>query len=735
MTAFARRIGPDRFALGNDTFELAIEVDGDGLPRLSRLLCRDDRGADWSPPSAAALGPVLEVDGQTHAPGSLDLPFAGVCVDEEAAGLTIGYRFSHGLQVEHTIRPAADRAAFRTWTKLTNATGRDLGGIGRFDALNLHLGLSPAAPAASYVTGWLDGPRVEAPGRPPAPFAYPSWISPLMYGDQPPKAPELPGGWYWGNLRLVCGERLTRLPLRSGKRSTFDNFPWVAVRDPLRQEGIFAGFEWSGTWRMDVEHGAAVPEVTLSASMDSYVHALAAGQSLTSPPAFVGFFSGDWDEALNASRRYVVNEIMPPVPEECPLVTYDLGPFKPAYYDGTELIWRSEAQAAADLGVELYFVNASWWSAWTERTDFSCGLGDFTDNRQQFPEGLRAVSEYVHGLGMRFGLWFEFERVDIRTAHRGRHPWRPEWLVHHRGHPSRSWCQHVYNLCLGVRAAATWAADNLSSAIEAYGVDHIMIDGNEWAVCDDPTHDHGPADGEWAQIQGLHSVLQKLRDRFPDLLITNSSAQRGDFAMARYSHALHPHDIKHPSSVSRKNNVGVGALYPTGYGDAALIEYPGEGAVSPERLEWRCLNRMMSVFRVLLVLGHKDEAHLQVLRRAIATQKRIKTSLRGDRYVLAPPELLVERDYGEAGSWEAYEYVSRQGEVASVFAFRCLSPDPEHTLRLRGLEPEATYVVDFHSGRPAFRASGRQLMEEGVRCHLERPRRADVLILDRQAAS
>jgi hypothetical protein len=292
----------------------------------------------------------------------------------------------------------------------------------------------------------------------------------------------------------------------------------------------------------------------------------------------------------------------------------------------------------------------------------------------------------------------------------------------------------VYNLCLGVRAAATWAADNLSWAIEEYGVDHVMLDGNEWAVCDDPTHDHGVGDGEWAQVHGLYHVLEVLRERFPDLLITSSSAQRGDFAMARYTHALHPHDIKEPSSVSRKNNVGVGALYPTGYGDAALQRYPGEDSVTPERLEWRCLNRMMSVFRVLLVLGRLAEAHLEVLRRAIATQKRIKGSLRGDRYVLSPAALLLERDYGEADNWEAYEYVSRQGGPASVFAFRCLSPEAERVFRLRGLDPTATYAVDFHSGRPGFRASGRDLMEEGIRCRLERPRSADVLILEPQPA-
>jgi len=736
VAPFARQNSPNLFAMGNDTFELAIGLGDDALPRLTRLACGGETGIDWTPASAAPLGPVLEVDGQVHAPDSPNLSFEGVTIDDDEAGVTLTWSFTGGLRLEHAIRPAADRPLFRAWTTLTNVSGQDIGGIGRFDALNMRLGMSQAHPRATYLNGWLDGPRAEAPGHPPVPFDYPAWIYPLLYGHDAAPPPEPPvGGWYCPNFRLVQGERLTRLPLRSGMRSTFDNFPWVAVLDPGREAGIYAGFEWSGRWRMDVEHRVDDSEIALSASMDSYVHTLAADESLCSQEAFVGFYTGDWDEAMNTSRRYVVDEIMPPMLENYPLVTYDLGPFKPEYQGSEELIWRSEADAAADLGVELFFINASWWSAWDDHTDFSYGLGDFTDNREMFRTGLRGVSDHVHERGMRFGLWFEFERVDIRTAHQGRHPWRPEWLVHRNGHPSLSWCPHVYNLCLGVRDAAAWAADNISWAIDEYGVDHVMLDANEWDVCDDATHDHGPGDGDWAQIQGLYHVLRVLRDRFPDLLITNSSAQRGDFGMARHCQIVHPHDIKYPSSVTRKNNVGVGALYPTGHGDAALMHYPDEDSVSPDRLESRCISRMMSVFRVLMVLGHMDDASLGALRHTIATQKRIKKSLQGDRYVLAPAEPLIEREYGEGGSWEAYEYLSPGRELVSVFAFRCLSPEPVRCLRLRGLDPVAVYTVDFHSGQAAFEASGQQLMDEGVQCRLENTHSADIVILERRSAS
>ena len=281
--------------------------------------------------------------------------------------------------------------------------------------------------------------------------------------------------------------------------------------------------------------------------------------------------------------------------------------------------------------------------------------------------------------------------------------------------------------------AADWALENMSWAIQAYGVDHIMIDGNEWAVCDDPTHDHEARDGEWAQIHGLYHILGTLRERFPDLLITNCAggAQRADFAMARYCHALHPHDTKYPSSISRKNNVGVGCIYPTGYGDAALTKNRNEGPVTPDQVEWRSLNRMMSVFRVLYFLKGLDKSCFEVLQRTIATQKKIKRTLQGDRYILNGPAAPVEQDNREAGNWEVYEYLSLGGEQISVFVFRCMSPESEHRLLLRGLVADATYEIEYHSGRPGTSTSGAQLMDEGIVCRLEHTRRADVLILNR----
>ena len=751
----------EQWTMGNGSIRLSVAVGAGGVPVVTGLEVDGIPDIDWVPSAgASAMAPVIEVS------GSRDLDFLGFQKGAGDGDLCGRYASSSGLTVSHHLRCAANNPVVTSWVELTNDTDGEIAGITQCDALNLTLGLSGYQPQVSYLLGWLDGPRADAPGRPPIPVHHHGWLDKLVHGDrQPLLQPLPPGGWATPTMRLIK-ERLVRLPLRSGKRGTWDNFPWATVLDPGRRAGFFLGFEWSGTWKIDLEHDWETEAVSLSVGTDTYTHALKAGEKLTSPPAFVGFFSGDWDEGFNASRGYAREEILPPPRKDFPFVHYV---FFPSGLTGKELYHAeyggdvrrrlySLVDAAADMGAESFLLDTVWWNtpaAARGETDFSRGLGDFTEDRAVFPDGLKALSDYVHKKGMVSGLWFEFERVDLRTANQGRNPWRPEWLVHQNGHPYRSWGQHFFMLCLGVREAAEWALENLSWAVREYGVDWFMIDSNEWAVCRDPTHGHGEGDGEWAQIQGLYYVLRGLRERFPELLIDNGAggAQRGDFGMARLCDVMPCSDINVPSVLNRQYSYGYGSLYPVYYARQAVYNYPVketgpvaktdpdpyapynalgfEKDLTLERMEWRMLSRMMGIFQPIYDLGQVPPEHLQALTRATATYKKLRPTLHGDRYVLGGPPVLVERENRESGQWEVYQHLSLDRSLISVFFFRCRSPEAEHRVALRGLDPGVSYRAESHGGRVEGVYSGSELMGQGLVCRLPQERGAEVVILTR----
>ena len=82
------------------------------------------------------------------------------------------------------------------------------------------------------------------------------------------------------------------------------------------------------------------------------------------------------------------------------------------------------------------------------------------------------------------------------------------------------------------------------------------------------------------------------------------------------------------------------------------------------------LNRLMGMFAVAYEYGAVPAPQREVIEKALETYKRVRRAMRGDRYVLAGPEPLVQPHDFEADNWEAYEFVAREGDLAAVYVFR-----------------------------------------------------------------
>jgi alpha-galactosidase len=723
-TEFVKHTQNGAYRLGNADFELLLRRDPNGAPVVTRWVNLAQPENDWA--TGAVVAPTIIFGNREYVGGSADLPCTGIAVESDASRLCLCFECAEGLLVRHYLQPARRQAVLMSWTELVCSGPSELAEIARFDSFNLVLRASAEQPWASYLTGWLWGPRAEAPGRPTQPFAYPSWIPRLLYGDGAPPPPLPPaGGWASSILRLVQ-EPITILPLRSGKRSTYENHPWCVLRDSRRQGGCFLALEWSGTWEMNLEYQLEAQAVTIQAAAVGDLHRLAPGQVLQSPRAFIGLFAGDWDDAYNACRRHVRDEILPAVEPDYPPVQDNVG--NPHTANTIDRIFR-EIDLAHQAGYELLTIDAQWWAGSSDTGEFSYGLGCFEDDRVKFPQGLRAVSDYVHSLGMQFGLWFEFSRVDLRTANQGRFPWNPAMLLHRDGQSYRSWVQHVYMLCTGAAGAADWALENMAWCVQEFNLDYIKIDDNEWAVCQDDTHGHQAGDGEWQQIQGVYHILRGLRQRFPKLVIENCAggSQRADLGMARYCVPIQVHDRCSPSLLERRYAHAFGSIYPQFAPLLALAPAP----TSVAQVRWRVFARMMGQFNCGLQDQLSPEC-FEEMQRCIATYKRLRPTLHGDRYVLAGPVIVLEPDVSEATNWEAYQYLSPAANLVSLFCFRCESPDDSYHAVLKGLQPAASYRVSSHSAGDLGVFSGARLMRAGLVCILPEKRNAEVFILERE---
>ena len=97
-----------------------------------------------------------------------------------------------------------------------------------------------------------------------------------------------------------------------------------------------------------------------------------------------------------------------------------------------------------------------------------------------------------------------------------------------------------------------------------------------------------------------------------------------------------------------------------------------------------------------------------LLRRLVSDWRRVAHLLLGDFYPLTPYSV-------SADAWMAWQFDLPERGEGMVQAFRrAASPDPIQCLCLRGLDPEASYLVtDLDDGQESSR-SGRQLVAEGL---------------------
>jgi alpha-galactosidase len=191
---------------------------------------------------------------------------------------------------------------------------------------------------------------------------------------------------------------------------------------------------------------------------------------------------------------------------------------------------------------------------------------------------------------------------------------------------------------------------------------------------------------------------------------------------------------------------GTGCMYPTSYQASVIPDYsdlpsdnlfqvwqqrPAGRVIDPQRFEWRMLNRLMGYFAIGLEVNSLPDFQREILKKGNAFYKRIRQLTHGDRYVLAGPQLLYEPYYWEADNWEAYQHVAREKDLSVVYFYRCLSPQSDFTVKLRGLDPDAGYYAEFYSGKPEKDYTGAELLEKGYTCRLEHPRSAEIMLLTR----
>lgn len=677
------------WTIGNDVVTLSLGLGPDGTLRMFEL----------ATPTAEAVrldaGPdtFLTIEDEVQPLGlKTGFAFIGYDVVERPDGVELAINFqlrSRGLFAtrHYAIYPTAP--VVEIWTSLESSAQESRTLVSNLNAYDL------AAPPGSV-----------------------NWINGLQVADAN-------GGAFTLQRRdLSPGEQLE---LGAESRASETAVPWWFIDTGRTQ--LFGGLMWSGAWSATFAREDEALHVTLG--LPQTATELSSGVPLQMPHAFLGMGEGGAPAVSSAMRAFVGEGIRHGRPFEAPVV-YNTWFVYGTHIDDQQI--REEMRHVADLGVEIFVLDAGWYvgSGDGDAFDFETGLGSWAVDTRRFPDGLASLTEYAHSLGMRFGLWVEPGRTSLEWINRPGLA-REEWLVTRDGQYDPGMANgdvRVGQLCFADARARAWVLERLETLVDSVRPDYLKWDNNHWTNCNRPGHGHGAADGNFRQVEGLYSLVEELRARYPGMLIENVSGggNRLDFAMLAYSDIGWMDDHSAPSLFVRHNLEGLATVFPPAYLFSFVMDNSSEPLARAQDLALIARSRMPGVMGLSLRTNELTESEVSLLANEIAIYKRLRPILREGSASL----LLPQTPRFDPTSWDALQITSATGGDAVIFAFASPGAPGRTVVHPRGLEPEARYQVEsIDVGRLGV-VSGAELMVNGVELNDSPTSAAHILLVLRQ---
>jgi alpha-galactosidase len=518
--------------------------------------------------------------------------------------------------------------------------------------------------------------------------------------------------WHNSSLRFA--------PL--GGRPTNSAFPYYNLQSP--GGGLILAIGWPGQWAAafsrDTGRGLAI-----RAGQELTHLSLRPGEEIRTPLIELLFWQGDDPgRAQNMWRRWMVAHNLPRQEDRspAPMFTFCSGGFFPNL-KCDEAGEKLFIDALHHEGVKLdyWWMDAGWYPCanWPE-------VGTWEPDPVRFPNGLRAISDYVHAQGSQLIVWFEPERVAAGTWLYEQHP---EWLLSRpNGAEVAEWARRWRLLDLGNPVARAWLTDHVDRLISQQGIDLYRQDFNIdpldfWRGADAPDR-QGMTENLY--VQGYLAYWDELRRRHPGLLIDScaSGGRRNDLETLRRSVPLLRSDYQ---SFAGDPAYAPGNQGHT-YGLAAWIPYFGQGVYySSDQYVYAVRSHLCPAVGFAVDVRRPD-IDWDAYRRMAAQWREVAPCFAGDYYPLTPYSLDDE-------AWLAWQFhVPAQSQdsrltdrppdppcgqspadAGFIQAFRHpQAPEASRLFRLHGLNPSAQYVVTDLDERTSRVFSGRQLAEKGL---------------------
>lgn len=505
-----------------------------------------------------------------------------------------------------------------------------------------------------------------------------------------------------------------RHPLRAGLQavdslrhsSSPQHNPFVMLASPNTTEdtGVAYGFNfiYSGNHleQIEVDHFGK-SRVLVGLNPFDFSWELQSGASFQTPEAIQSFTVKGLNHLSQSLHRFYQEHLVNPnfANQERPIL---INSWEATYFDLTEEKLYQFADRAKELGIELLVVDDGWYG---HRNDDSSSLGDWFVNRDKLPNGLKPLSDYVHRIGLKFGLWFEPEMISEDSNLFCQHP---EWRIESPGRqPSLGRQQFVLDFSRQEVVDAIF--EQMSRVIDETNLDYIKWDMNRH-ITDSYSLALPPSQQQefgHRYILGVYCLYERLTKRYPEVLFESCASGGGRFDLGMMYYAPQAWTSDDTDPIERLK-IQFGTSY--GY---SLSMMGNHVSVAPNHQSGR-MTLMSTRAHVAFfgLLGYEfdittlSQKEMEDIKNQIVFYKQYRHLFQfGQFYRLISP---FERDKNQV-SWQL---VSKDKSLSIAAHYQILNQLNPGTIRFRfkGLDADKQYRVSGYQGM----YFGDELMNAGL---------------------
>jgi alpha-galactosidase len=513
-----------------------------------------------------------------------------------------------------------------------------------------------------------------------------------------------------------------------GGRPSNGALPYFNIAWPTPQHGVLLAIGWPGQWQAEFRRDEA-KGLRVKGGQEATHFTLHPGEEVRSPLIALLWYEGDWLRGQNIWRRWMVQHNLPRTQGE--LLSTQL--LACSSHQFSEMLKATEENQKffIDRYLEEKLPLAYWWmdAGWYINNGTWANTGTWEVDRQRFPNGLRAITDHGRARAVKSIVWFEPERVTSPSWLVDNHP---DWLLTPPPKPPGPHYNPSWRLLnLGNPEALSWVTDHIDQLIKSEGIDLYRQDFNVdplhfWKANDTPDRQ---GITEIKYVTGYLAFWDALLDRNDGLRIDScaSGGRRNDLETVRRSVPLLRSDQIFEPHGQQCHTYGISIWLPY-HGTGTMVGRSAIGQHGSETVDVYAFRSQMAPSMTACWDMRNKELDYDTLRKLAEQHQRAAPNYLGDFYPLTPYAPSDQLDV-----WMAWQWARPELGEGVVHAFRRADSNQSHLrFKLRGLDPDATYLVEDADQQQPVTRSGKQLMEEGMKIELAEAPQAALIFYHKQ---